>query len=182
MGVGWTGWRSLSLLNSHGSGLSGQLYKVQGVPKMASCLDSLFSSGRSSLGPGVAPQPRGPARPILSPGNHPHPDRLPSPHPPVECPLPLLSPTPPVSLLILDPEFPAFLYVWNGWSSWGRNQQLTLFTHQGSPLTRIQSPPRPICHCLPYRHVACAPGAGLRQHLPGDRFLAFPEDGSAANS
>ena len=57
MGVGWTGWRLLSLLNSHGSGLSGQLYKVQCIPKTASCLDSLFSSGGSSLGPGVARSP-----------------------------------------------------------------------------------------------------------------------------
>lgn len=84
-----------------------------------------------------------PARPILSPGSHPHPDSLPSPHPPVECPLPLLSPTPPVSPLILYPKSPAFLYMWNGWSSWGRNQQLILFTHQGSPLTRIQNPRGP---------------------------------------
>lgn len=84
-----------------------------------------------------------PVRPILSPGSHPHPDSLPSPHPPVECLLPLLSPIPPVFPLIFDPESPAFLYMWNGWSSWGRNQQLILFTHQGSPLTRIQNPRGP---------------------------------------
>ena len=68
---------------------------------------------------------------------------LPSPHPPVECLLPLLSPIPPVFPLIFDPESPAFLCMWNGWSSWGRNQQLILFTHQGSPLTRIQNPRGP---------------------------------------
>lgn len=102
-----------------------------------------FQLGRVLLGPRGCPQPRGPAKPTLSPGSRPRPDRLPSPRPPVERPLPLLSPAPPGSLLILDPEFPALLYMWNGWSSWGRNQQLKLFSHQGSPLTRIQSPQGP---------------------------------------
>lgn len=134
----------------HRSDLMGQLRKVQHIPKLSSCLNSLCGPGRACSGPAVGPQPhRTPA--IPSPGQPPA-DRL-----AMASPLGVLWPLPPKlpgSPLCSLPSSPC-----------RAAEQPILFAHQGL-LSRGPGAPA----SLRARSLLCSGRGGSSQLFPGDHF------------